>query len=55
MSEPLPEPAQFTELLPDEPLFVETLQDRLEEALAEGADPEEIADLQAQLDFFLGR
>ena len=55
MSEPLPEPAQFTELLPDEPLFVETLQDWLEEALAEGADPEEIADLQAQLDFFLGR
>lgn len=45
----------FEGRLLDEPLFLETLLEVLEELRDSGGNPEEIAEVEAQLDFFLGR
>lgn len=42
-------------LMPDAPLVVESLWDQLDEASATDGDPDRVADLVGQLDFFLGR
>lgn len=42
-------------LMPDGPLVVESLLDQLDEASAPDGDPDRVADLLGQLDFFLDR